>query len=92
MSTGGFSIDSAFRRTFNLTIFIKNVPQFLFIHVVAKVFNINVCKLPGAGPEFSLALFAGFEASDKSAEGYFKTQRLLLRLRSKQLHIYCFTV
>lgn len=68
----------------HLTIFIKNVPQFLFIHVVAKVFNINVCKLPGAGPEFSLALFAGFEASDKSAGGYFKTQGLLLRLRSKQ--------
>ena len=50
-----------------LTIFNEELPQALLIHIVTKVFNVDVCKLLGSGTKLSLAFFARFEATDESA-------------------------
>lgn len=50
-----------------LTVFTEKFTQLLIIHVVTKVFNVDICKLLGSGTQLSLALFARFEATHESA-------------------------
>lgn len=49
-----------------LTVFTKEFPQLFFIHVITKIFNVDICKFFGSGTQFSLTLFARFEATHKS--------------------------
>lgn len=56
----------------------EEFPQLLVVHVVAKVFDVNVCELFGSGAQLSLTLFAGFEAPHESAfKGYLKTYKCI---------------
>lgn len=52
--------------TLLLTVFIKEFPQLLIIHVFTKIFHIDISELFGSGTQLSLALFARFEAANKS--------------------------
>lgn len=48
-----------------LTIFAKQLFQFLIIHVFSKVFDVNIGEFPGTCPKLSLPLFSGFKSSNK---------------------------
>lgn len=48
-----------------LTIFPKQLPQLLIIHILAKVLDVHIGELSGSGSKLSLTFFAGFEASDE---------------------------
>lgn len=48
-----------------LTKLAEDVFEFAVVHVLAKVLNVDICKLFGSSSHLSLTLFTGFEASNK---------------------------
>jgi len=49
----------------NLTVFIKELLQSLIIHVVAKVFDVNIGELFGFGAHLCFPLLPGLETAHK---------------------------
>lgn len=73
-----------------LTVFTEEFPQLFIVHVIAKVFNVDICKFFGSGTQFSLALFARFEATHKSVyELTMKKFLLNINLRWNSMKILC---
>lgn len=49
------------------TVFTKDLLQFLVVHVLSEVLDVDVGELLSSGSELSLAFFARFEAAHKPA-------------------------
>lgn len=50
------------------TVFAEDVLQFVVVHVLPEVLDVNVGELLGSGSKLSLTLFARFEATNKPTQ------------------------